>query len=183
VTKAALQPYRAMVLARMAQNADNRAWDLMDKRWDALVRDARGRVAAYEAGTASPRQSITAAEEIVRLAAEVSSREVVVTVAALYMMQALDPHAFSTERAFDVQLVRRVRGLTASNAPAYTDRRTGRPRRAYRELSPRAAAVMAEWLRMTLGVLGTRLVRLEEEERRTNAEDRAELSDALMRLR
>jgi len=183
VTKAALKPYRAMVLERMAKNADSRAWDLMDRRWDALVRDARGRIAAYESGTASPRQNIAAAEEIVRLAAEVESREVVVTVAAMVMMQALAPHSFASDRAFDVQLVRRVRGLTASNAPAYRDPKTGRARRAYRELSPRAAAVMADWLRLTLGVLGHRLVRLEEEERRAGAEDKAELSDALMALR
>jgi hypothetical protein len=100
----------------------------------------------------------------------------------MFLMQAQARHSFASERAFDVQLVRRVRGLTASNAPAYRDARTGRARRAYRELSPRAAAVMAEWLRMTLGVLGTRLVKLEEDERRAGEEDRAELSDALMRL-
>ena len=117
------------------------------------------------------------------MAAEVPSREVVVTVAAMFMMQALEPYSFASERAFDVQLVRRVRGLTASNAPTYRDLRSGRARRAYRELSPRAATVMAEWLRLTLGVLGTRLVRIEEEERRANQEDRAELSDALMALK
>jgi|WetSurMetagenome_2_1015567.scaffolds.fasta_scaffold384564_1 hypothetical protein len=183
VTKAALKPYRTMVLDRMAKNADSRAWDLMDKRWQALVSDARARVAAYEGGTASPRQNITAAKEIIRLANEVEPREVVVTVAAMVLMQAEAPYWFSSDRAFDVQLVRRVRGLTMSDAPAHRDPKSGKVRRAYRELSPRAALVMAEWLRITLGILGQRVAMLERLERESEAKDEAALADALMTLR
>jgi hypothetical protein len=172
-----------MVLERMAKNADSRAWDLMDRRWQALVSDARARVAAYEGGMASPRQNITAAREIIRLAEEVEPREVVVTVAALVLMQAEAPHWFASDRAFDIQLVRRVRGLTPSNAPAYRDPKTGKARRAYSELSPRAAGVMADWLRVTLGVLGQRVAMLLRLEREAEAKEDAELEDALMALR
>jgi len=182
VTKATLKPYRTMVLERMARNADSRAWELMDKRWQALVSDAQARVAAYEAGAARPRQNITAAREIIRLADEVEPREVVVTVAAMVLMQAEAPHWFTSDRAFDAQLVRRVRGLTPSNAPAYRDPKSGKVRRAYRELSPRATLVMAEWLRITLGVLGQRVAMLQRLEREAEAKDEAALADALMSL-
>lgn len=183
ITKADLRPYLGMVRARMANNPDSPAWSLMAARWAALVADARGRIANYESGFASPRQNIMAAAEIVRLANEVEPMAVVETVAAMVLMQALAPERFKSDRAFDVQLVRRVRGLTESNAPAYFDPGSGKQRRRYRELSPRSALVMADWLRMALGVLGQRLARLEEEEQRIKEDDRAALNDALMGLR
>ena len=155
----------------------------MDKRWLALANDARGRVHAYESGTASARANVTAAREIVRLADEVEPRLVVVTVAAMVLMQAEAPAWFMSSKAFDVQLVRRVRGLAPSNAPAYRDAKTGKSRRIYRELSPRAAVVMADWLRTTLGILGQRLAMMEREEREAEAKENAELGDALMALR
>jgi hypothetical protein len=183
VTKAALKPYRTMVLDRMARNADSRAWDLMDRRWQALVSDARARVAVYEAGTASPRQNIAAAREIIRLADEVEPREIVVTVAAMIVMQSFAPGGFASDGAFDAQLVRRVRGLTPSNAPSYRDPKTGKVRRAYVELSPRAVVVMAEWLRVTLGILGQRIAMLVRQESEAEAQENAALENALMSLR
>jgi hypothetical protein len=183
VTKAELKPYVRMVHERMAKNANNKTWDIMDQRWRALVQDAKARIAAYQAGTASVRQNIKAAEEIVRLAEGVPSRDVVVTVAAMFLMQALSPGTFRNDQAFDVQLVRRVRGLIAADAPTYRDPRTGKMRRTHQELTPKASIVMADWLRMTLGVLGMRLARLEEEERRAEADANVALSDALMDLK
>jgi hypothetical protein len=50
-------------------------------------------------------------------------------------------------------------------------------------LSPRVVKVMAEWLRITLGVLGQRLAVLELQEREAEAEEGAILSDALLALR
>jgi hypothetical protein len=93
-------------------------------------------------------QFVQAATEIVRLAEDVSPRDVVVTASAMFLMQTMAGHMFRSEAAFDIQLARRVRGLTASNATAYRDPKTGKARRIYHELSPRAAATMSEWLRM-----------------------------------
>ncbi|QUD86239.1 hypothetical protein [Phenylobacterium montanum] len=183
ITKADLKPYVDMVERRIVQNADSPVWEKMDARWAALVRDARSRIANYEGGFASPRQNVQAAREIVTLAGEVDPRRVVVAVSAMFMMLTAEPHRFKSDRAFDVQLVRRVRGLAAANSTSYIDPKTGRTRRTYHELPPRAATVMSDWLRETLGVLGHRLARLEEEERRLRDEERAELNDALMALR
>jgi hypothetical protein len=182
VTKAAMKPYREMVLNRMAMNADSRAWDLMDRRWQALVGDARARVAAYEGGTASPRQNIAAAREVIRLADAAEPREVVTTVAAMVLFQTFSPGSFASDTAFDHQLVRRVRGLVPSDAPAFRDR-TGKARRAYTELSPRAALVLALWLRTTLGILGQRIAMLLRQEQEAEANEAAALQDALMGLK
>jgi hypothetical protein len=183
ITKKDLKPYAELVVDRIAANAANPIWTKMDARWEALVSSAEARVGAYQAGTASPRQNIQAATEIGRVAANVEPRQVVVTVAAMYLMQSLDQSRFRSDRAFDTQLVRRVRGLTAANSTAYVDPKTGRTRRAYHELPPRAAAVMSDWLRQTLGVLGMRLAALEQAERRAAEQDHAELNDALMDLK
>jgi hypothetical protein len=182
VTKADLQPYVAMVRRRMHANPNSPAWELMQRRWAALVTDARTRIAADQAGAARYWPNVKAAEEIVRLAEEVEPREVVETVAAMTIMLTLDPHWFRSDDAYDAQLVRRVRGLTPSAAPTYRDR-AGKARRAYPALSPRVVKVMAEWLRITLGVLGQRLAVLELQEREAEAEEGAILSDALLALR
>jgi hypothetical protein len=172
-----------MVEDRIAKNASSGAWNLMDQRWDALVRDATSRIASYQSGHAAVRYNIKAAEEIVRLADGVPSRDIVVTVAAMFLMHAQSPGMFRNDQAFDVQLVRRVRGLMAADAPTYQDPRSGKLRRVYSELTPKAAIVMADWLRITLGVLGIRLARLEEEERRQQDAAEADLGGALMGLK
>lgn len=177
-----MKPYVARVRQRIAANAENPVWAKMEARWFALVRDAETRIAVYQGGMASPRQNIQAAEEVVRLAAQVDAREVMVTVAAIFLLQAMDPHKFASDKALDVQLVRRVQGLVASNSTAYRDP-SGKARRVYHQLAPRASAVLADWLTDALGVLGPFLARLEQRDQEAKAREREELSEALMALK
>jgi hypothetical protein len=183
ITKADLKPYEDMVRRRIARNPTNPTWEKMDARWGVLVHDCQNRLNSFNAGMAMAQQFVQAATEIVRLAEDVSPCDVVVTASAMFLMQTMAGHMFRSQAAFDIQLARRVRGLTASNATAYRDPKTGKARRIYRELSPRAAATMSEWLRMTFGVLGARLAHLEEQDQRQADAERLELSDALMELK
>lgn len=182
ITKADLKPYEDMVRRRIARNPANQTWEKMDTRWAVLVHDCQSRLATFNSGMAMGQQFVQAATELTRLADDVAPRDVVVTASAMFLMQAQAPHMFRSDQAFDIQLARRVRGLTAANSTAYSDPKTGKARRVYHELSPRAAATMSEWLRMTFGVLGARLAFLEEQDQRKADAERHELSDALMEL-
>jgi len=181
-TKADLKPFEDAVKRRINRNAANPTWEKMEARWGVLVADCQARLVSYQSGTAMAQPLVQAATEVVRVSGEVTPREVMVTAAAMFLMQTQAAHMFRSEQAFDIQLVRRVRGLATSNATAYRDAKTGKARRVYRELSPRAASAMSEWLRMTFGVLGTRLAFLEEQEQRQADAERLELNDALMDL-
>lgn len=183
VTKSDLRPYLRMVEGRIASNAENPVWAKMDARWSTLVSHARDRLAAYEAGTATSAPLRIASQELTRIAELVEARQVVVTVAAIFMMQVDDPYAFRSDAAFTMQLVRRVRALGDRGAAQYVDARSGKTRRMYRELSPRAALVMGQWVAEALGALGLRLAALERHEAAERDQERRELSDALMALK
>lgn len=58
-------------------------------------------------------------------------------------------------------MVRRVRGLTPLNSDAWTDRKTGKAKRVYRDLAPRTVAVISQWLAEALGVAGLHFAKLE----------------------
>lgn len=182
IRKADLRPYDRLVRERIAANTESPVWGKFEVRWAALVRDAKSRVAAYEGGAARPRQTIQAAREVIRIADAAQPREVVIAVAAMTLMHSLAPIYFASDNGFDAQLVKRVRGLTRNNSTAYRDG-TGRVRRVYHELPPRAAAVLAGWLRQTLGILGMHLARLEREEAQSKRKEDQELSDALIALK
>jgi hypothetical protein len=147
-----------------------------------LVRDAKSRVAAYEGGAARPRQTIQAAREVIRIAETTEPREVVIAAAAMTLMHSMAPMYFASDDGFDAQLVRRVRGLAPGNSTAYRDG-TGRARRAYHELPPRAVAVLAGWIREAVGILGMHLARLEREEQERRDREDEELGAALMALK
>jgi hypothetical protein len=183
VTKAELKPYVAMVRDRIARNPNSTAWAKMDARWATLVRHAEGILAGYQGGRASYIYTIRAAEEVIRLGKLVEPREVVVTAAAMFVMERMDPRRFRGDEAFRAQLVRRVRGLCEANATDYRDWATGKSRRTYHELGPRAALVMGQWLAETLGILGLRIASLEEQEREARMREQRDLHDELMDLK
>lgn len=165
VTKAELKPFRAIVEDRIARNPANPAWAKLEARWKALETAAAGVVAAYEHGRPSVSWDVAAAREVVRLYGQVEPHLVLVTVGAMVVMQDHSPRRFKSDRAFRAQVVRRVRGLTEASAVTYREVGTGRERRTYTDLSPRAAEVLGGWLLETLGIAGSHIARKEREER------------------
>jgi hypothetical protein len=107
---------------------------------------------------------------------------VVETALAMFMLQELEPRRFRSDEAFRTQLVRRVRGLTEVNAGEYYDHASGKTKRAYRELTPRATAVLGLWLAEAFGGAGLHLARLELTEWEKKNEERRELHKALSEL-
>jgi hypothetical protein len=111
-----------------------------------------------------PRHERIAAQELQKLTDAVPPREVLETALAFFAMQELQPRRFKSDQAFRTQLVRRVRGLTNLNAGSWFDNQTGKTKRAYKELTPRASMVMGRWLADAFGGAGLHLAMLEQTE-------------------
>lgn len=182
ITSALLKPYRGLVQARVEKNRDNPAWGQLAGRWAGVVDHARSTIASHERGKSGPKHELKAAHEIMKIADAVHASEVVETALAMFIMQELEPRRFSSDDAFRVQLVRRVRALTDVHAGTFYDHRADRTRRVYRELSPRAVKVIGEWFVEAFGVAGLRLARLEREDEERVRNDRLELHNALAEL-
>lgn len=183
VTKAELSGYTRLVQNRTAKNPDSPAWDRIAVRWHGLVDHCRGIVAMYGARRAVHRYHLQAAQEIIKIAEDVEPQEAVETALAMVMMYDLDPRRFRSDQAFRVQFVRRMRGLTDLNCGSWFDHTTGKVKKAYRDLPPKAAKIMASLLMETFGMVGLMLARLEKEQEAEDREEKKKLTEALKELR
>jgi hypothetical protein len=183
VTKAELRPFERRALERVDLNAGNPLWAGVEANWRGLGVRARGILTDFRAGRAGSRHERIAAEEVLKLAEHIEPAAFLITGMAMFLMQEADPHRFRSDDAFRFQLTRRVRGLSEVNAGTWTDRTTGRRKLVYRELPPKAAAVLARWFIETLagvGVLVARLEHQQRQERLRRAESMAEGARALV---
>ena len=71
VTKAQLKPYLKLVKDRITRNSESIAWVTLDERWRSLVGHAEGILAYFAKGKAGSRFKRAAAQEVVKLAADV----------------------------------------------------------------------------------------------------------------
>lgn len=182
VTKRILTPYLRMAKERIEKNSQNSAWATLEARWVALVNHAEAIVAAYNAGRPSIRPERIAAFEIMKLAKNVEPRRMLEVTSAVVLMRELEPHQFKSDRAFWVQLSRRVRAEANLNYGERWDHRTGRVVRMYRDLSPRAAVIIGRWLAETFGLAGLHFARLEKTQREVERVEREQLGKSLSQL-
>lgn len=183
VTKAELKPFVRAVRRRIEKNAESAVWSHCEARWQAILDHARGIMAEAERGRAGFSFERRAAAEILKLSTGVDARAVMETVFALYLLQDVDPRRFRSDDAFRAQLVRRVRGLAEGNARSWVDPATGKSKRAYVELTPKASASLSSWLVEALGGIGLHLARLQERDREAERAQAQELGKALEELR
>lgn len=179
ISKTDLNPHLRLVRTRIEKNQENPLWSRLDQRWDTLIGHTRQLTAS---GRAMPGYERQAGYEVLKLAASVPSREIVETTLAMFLLQELEPRRFRSDHAFRTQLVRRVRGLTDLNAGTWFDDQTGKTKRAYKDLTPRAVAVLALWLSEAFGSAGIHLARLEEAEREQRQAERNAFYDALSQV-
>ena len=104
ISKAELGTYLKRVKQRIAKNPDSPAWGQLEGRWLAVVEHAKGVVAEFRAGRAGARYVRKAADEVLKIAAVATPRDVIETVLAMSMMEELDRRRFCR-----FQLVRRAR--------------------------------------------------------------------------
>jgi hypothetical protein len=150
-----------LVKKRIAKNAENPAWSRLEDTWGRLQLHAKSILAGETSGRARSRHERTAAHELVRLGEIVAAREAVVCALAMFVMLEMDGRRFPTDSGFRAQLVRRVLRLTDITSTVYFDQGTLHAKRVYRDLPPRAMAVLGVWLTEAFGVAGVHLGKLE----------------------
>lgn len=101
------------------------------------------------------------------------------TALAMFLLLRYHPHRFKSDRAFRHQLVRRIRGLVATNAGMYWDPKTRRTKRTYRDLPMRAVMLMADELVAAFGGPGLHLADLEKHREDALRDEQRKLADAL----
>lgn len=174
ITKTDLKPYLDLIGRRRRKNPTNPFWAALEQRWTGVCVDAEATIAVLStrAGLRSDRQS---AQEVLKLQSSCEPQAVIDTTMAMFMMLEMEPRRFRSDDAFRLQLVRRVRGLTETNAGQWFDHRTCKMKRAYRDLPPQTARTMASILAKAFGGGGLTLAKLEQRD----WEERHRARDAL----
>jgi hypothetical protein len=183
VTVFELKPFRERVSVRRAKNPANPTWPLLERRWQALTAHAEATLQRYSTGAPAISYERQTAEQLVTLRDTVSPVAVIDTALAMFAFGEERPSRFKSDRAFGVQLSRRVRGLAEVNTGKHTDARTGRVKRTYRDVPPRVLDCLAESLKVAFGVAGLRLAELERKEAEGVQAERRQLRDALKDMR
>lgn len=180
VTARELQPYVARVEKRVKANPDSPAWAVLDARWGRIVDGCRAVLAARERGQAGNVHEWHAAAEAIKLEDTEGGRKVAAVALAMAAFRLEHPHRFATGRAYEFQLVRRVRGQSAVNRGVTWDHKRQRSRTVYREMPPKATALLGSWLVAAYGSAGAQLAVMEEEARTREAKT---LETAIQALR
>ena len=179
IITADLKPYLKLVRQRIDRNQGKPLWPLLEERWTALVDQCRRYLAVAGGGVPYERTRRKAYQELIKVADHVEARTVVETVLSLYLMLDQEPRRFRSHRGFLFQLVRRVRGLTDVNAGQWYDHRSGKVKRAYRDLPPRTAKFLGTMLVAALGGAGVYLADLERKQLDHQRSTARALGDAL----
>lgn len=182
VTTQELRPYLALVEARKGNNPTSEAWSILTARWDVVQDHAKATIQKFAEGLAGGRVQRLAAHHLGKVGQEVEAWSVVKTALAMFILQEERPSRFSTDTAFDFQLVRRVRGLAESNAGQYWDHKEQRSKKVYRDIPPRVMQAMAQPLEMAFGAAGLTLAAKEREDIQRVNDERRRLSSALENL-
>jgi hypothetical protein len=182
ITVAELKPYRERIAARRKKNPHSPAWGILGQRWGTVVEAAERTVAAYSRGQAAVRGDVLAAGHIQRLAVEAPSETVIDTALAMFLLREARPHRFKSDKAFNFELVRRVRALAESNAGTYFDQPSGKVKRVYRDILPGTMERLAVSLTEAFGAAGLQLAALDQRDEERRAAEGAKLMAALKDL-
>jgi uncharacterized protein (DUF924 family) len=152
------------VKARIEHNQGQPLWPLLEERWKAILDHCQRYLAMCERGVPFQKHERRACHELSKLAGHVEARTVVETALALFLMLDQEPRRFQTDRGFLFQLVRRVRGLADVNAGKYYDHGSGKVKRVYRDLPPRATESLGTIVVEAFGAAGVHLAQLERQQ-------------------
>lgn len=179
VTVQELRPYVSVVDARKDKNPNSDAWTILQARWGVVVDASRTTLQRYADGQASQRAVIQAAHHLRNVAENVDPWEVIRTALATFILQDQHPRRFTTDEAFDFQLVRRVLRLAPTNAGVYWDHEEGRSKKVYRDVPPRVIRTVAVPLKEAFGAAGIMLAAKEREDIQRANHERKRLMNAM----
>lgn len=182
ITAQRLKPYLRRVEARRSKNKDSNAWSLLEARWGALVNQAEATLASWRAGQALVQTQVQAAHQVQTLTGAAQAAAIVDTALAMFLMQDAEPRRFVSDRAFDFQLVRRVRSLAPLNAGSYWNHKEQRTTKVYKDLPPRVIELLGKQLRDAFGLAGLMLAEKERAEEAKKQAAHRQLTEALEAL-
>lgn len=178
-----LQPYRREVAARRKANPEAAFWTILEERWAAVLARSRETLKSWESGKACVRYYVDAARHLQAMGQSMPPAEVVEIALAISMMLTREPHRFNSDRAFNHQLVRRVRGRSSTSLGSYWNHKTQRMQQAYKDLPPRTVQAIAQELRDAFVAVGAQLAGLEQTQKDAAAAERKRLEASLMAMR
>ena len=161
-------------------------WPNLRDRWQTLAAACRAdiqNIPTKNNRTEPVRRRQDAAAVIVRLADDVEAQEVIKVALGMYLIRHYEPHRFQTDASFNVQLLRRMRGLSDTAFGRWCDLATGKFKRVAMELPWRTAAIAAELLVACFAVAGLALVKVvqkEEEAKQAAAKAHSEAISGLL---
>ncbi|MGF7007205.1 hypothetical protein [Aminobacter sp. BE322] len=174
-----LKPFRDRVKARIEKNQDNPLWEHLDALWGTIAAQARND-AERQTGN---RYQRSAAHELLNISADNNPREIVVTTLAMFVLWHDMPWRFRSDAAFRLQLARRVRALTSRHTGLIYDHATGKHRRVYREMTPKAGNIIGQKLSSAFGAAGFQLALLDERERDEVRKAKDAIANAIKELK
>jgi hypothetical protein len=180
ITALELKPFQDRITARRAKNPANPTWGLLRGRWEALTAHAKATLDAY--GSPAISYERQTAEQLGVLRTTVPVDAVIDAALAMFLLWEQSPHRFMTDKAFNFQLARRVRGLAEANSGSHYSASEGRIKRTYKDTPPRVLDCLAESLKVAFGVAGMRLAELEKKDVEGLKAERQQLNDALKEM-
>ena len=174
-----LAPYVRLVRRRVARNPDSPLWGHLEDRWRVIAEEA----GAVASSAVCSRHERAAAAELTNIDADCSAQEVVIVVLAMFILWRERPSRFQSDRAFRLQLARRVRALSGRHSGLRYDHHTGTQKRVYREMTPKAGAILGHKLALSFGSTGLQLAALEERERERARQTAEDINHAIKELK
>jgi hypothetical protein len=160
VTVAKVRPYVHLVRTWVNDRPNaSQLWAAFDNAVAALV-DTAGPIAR----TTHRSSERLAIRDLQRVFADVGPRPIVETVSAMVILWEREPHVFKSDRAYWVQIARRVRGLTERHCGTYWNEGQKRTVRVYRDGKATAMELLGRMLVESLGAIGLRIGQLEAAE-------------------
>jgi len=179
ITVQELRPFRKRIATRRTKNPSNPTWELLRGRWNALTGHAAITLADYASGGVTVSYERQTAEQLVALLDNVEADTVIDTALAMFSMWELMPNRFRSDKAFNFQLSRRVRGLAEVNKGRHYSAKEGRMKRTYTDIPPRVLECLAASLTVAFGLAGIRLAELEKIDVEGVKVEKQQLNDAL----
>jgi hypothetical protein len=174
-----LKPFLERIAARRSKNPANPTWQLLRGRWEALTGHAKATLADYASGAVAVSYERQTAEQLVALLDTVNADAVIDVALAMFSMWELMPNRFQSDKAFNFQLSRRVRGLAEVNKGSHYSAVEGRMKRTYTDTPPRVLECLAASLKVAFGVAGMRLAELDKQDAEGVKAEKQQLNDAL----
>ena len=179
ITVQELKPFQDRITARRIKNPTNPTWELLRGRWSALTGHAKTALADYARGGVTITYERQTAEQLVALLDNVGGDAVIDTALAMFTMWELMPSRFQSDKAFNFQLSRRVRGLAEVNKGSHYSAKEGRMKRTYTDIPPRVLECLAASLKVAFGVAGMRFAELDKGDAEGVKVEKQQLNDAL----